>query len=524
MILPRRVGLVLVATLVVVAHAQTVLHVDQNADQTPHDGSSWCRAYVGLTEALAVAGPGTTIRVADGTYLPDETGLADPRAATFTLRNGVTVEGGYAGCGAVAPDGRDLAAYSTVLSGERGVSGSTADNCYHVVTGSSIDTLARLDGVTITAGNAIGSGTPNEGGGMLLYAGNLRLVDCTLRENAAQYGGGLFTQSGSPTLVRCTFEQNQATGSGGAMYTYGYAGQPSATLIDCEFRDNTAQSSGGALRNWDSAPVLNGCLFYANHTRYFGAAVANGGQSSAAFTRCTFQSNRTDTLYTGYNCYGGALHNTEDSSPVLVSCVFAGNAAYAMLPYLSYGGALANAGNARPTLRNCTLSGNYANHGHGMYDEGQSHPSVISSILWDGSSEIVNAAPATVSVTYSDVQGSWAGSGNSALDPLFQGLRLQAGSPCINTGDPAFAAAGETDLDGHARVLCGRVDMGAYEFGIGDFDCDRDVDGNDFPGFGTCMTGPVNGPYNSGCEALDFEFDTDVDLSDFAAFQTLVDG
>jgi hypothetical protein len=167
--------------------------------------------------------------------------------------------------------------------------------------------------------------------------------------------------------------------------------------------------------------------------------------------------------------------------------------------------------------------------------------------------------------------------GNIILDPLFEripdpgpdgmwdgidddygDLRLQPGSPCIKAGDPDFVPApGETDLDGHARVLCGRVDMGAYEFGIGDYDCDQAVDLVDFEAWEGCATGP--GAVNSsahfgaeysgtiattgsallhpwlhsvapagaiilappGCEAFDFDGDGDVDLADFGRFMLI---
>jgi len=63
------------------------------------------------------------------------------------------------------------------------------------------------------------------------------------------------------------------------------------------------------------------------------------------------------------------------------------------------------------------------------------------------------------------------GIGNITNDPLFSNslsgnYRLQMGSPCIDAGtnEPWMAVA--TDLDGKPRIIDGRVDMGAYEFGI----------------------------------------------------------
>lgn len=127
------------------------------------------------------------------------------------------------------------------------------------------------------------------------------------------------------------------------------------------------------------------------------------------------------------------------------------------------------------------------------------------------------------------------GVGNSAEDPLLvdpdgfddipgtedDNLRLLPGSPAINAGDPAPDLSPSTDLDGHPRILCDRLDMGAYEFGIGDYDCDQAVDLFDFAAWKSCMTGPDTAkPYDAGCEAFDFNADDLIDLSDFAGFQS----
>ena len=89
------------------ARGQTILYVDANASGPTHNGSTWCNAYLELQPALSVAAAGTTIRVADGVYRPDPSGLPNPRQATFQVKNGVTLEGGYAGCGAPDPNARD---------------------------------------------------------------------------------------------------------------------------------------------------------------------------------------------------------------------------------------------------------------------------------------------------------------------------------------------------------------------------------------------------------------------------------
>ncbi len=98
-------------------------------------------------------------------------------------------------------------------------------------------------------------------------------------------------------------------------------------------------------------------------------------------------------------------------------------------------------------------------------------------------------------------------------------VRLSPGSPAINAGRPTTAELPPTDLDGHARVLCGRVDITAYEFGIGDFNCDRIVNVSDFASGSSCTAGPHSGSYSSGCVAFDFNADSAIGLYDFYLLQ-----
>jgi hypothetical protein len=67
------------------------------------------------------------------------------------------------------------------------------------------------------------------------------------------------------------------------------------------------------------------------------------------------------------------------------------------------------------------------------------------------------------SVTYSDVEGGWSGTGNIDEDPLFVGngdYQLQPKSPCIDKGTPTGAPL--NDIDGNPRDAI--PDMGAYEW------------------------------------------------------------
>ncbi|MBU1631244.1 MAG: hypothetical protein KKH49_05540, partial [Candidatus Omnitrophica bacterium] len=141
------------------------------------DGKTWNTAFKYLEDALnnPLLTPSDEIWVAQGTYKPDNTPPYD-RTATFLLKNGVTIKGGYAGYGASNPYAHDIEAYSTILSGDLNSNDGPDftnydDNSYHVtsVFGSSIGpsySQPTLDGFTIKGGNANGDWWDDAGGGM----------------------------------------------------------------------------------------------------------------------------------------------------------------------------------------------------------------------------------------------------------------------------------------------------------------------------------------------------------------------
>jgi len=242
-------------------------HVDADAPGPIHNGKSWVTAFLTLQDALDVANNGDEIRVAEGIYKPDDGAGVTPgdREATFQLADGVFVRGGFAGYGEPDPDARDVAVYETVLMGD--LDGDDLwgilnrdDNSYHVVTGLAGSGGAVLDGFTVTAGHADGPGAHHYGGGLYNPGGNLEIVKCTFRGNAAAFGGGVMNQGAAIMMVNTQLVGNRAFVLGGGLYNE----EGDATLHNGRVVGNTAGyaeiAGGAAIYN------LNGNLTLINST------------------------------------------------------------------------------------------------------------------------------------------------------------------------------------------------------------------------------------------------------------------
>jgi hypothetical protein len=427
----------LLAAPAITAAGRTI-YVDDDAAGA-NDGSSWADAFNFLQDALTAAWSGDEIRVAQGIYKPDQGAgfVLGDREATFKLKNGMAIRGGYAGFDEPKSDVRDISTYETILSGDLiGDDGpdfaNNGENSYSVaLADNSADATAVLDGFTITGGHANGSGSHSRGAGVYTYAGSPTVSNCIFRGNCARGydadGAGLFNYEGNPTVTNCVFIANSADDDGGGMCSY--SGNP--TVSNCTFRGNETRerdADGGGFRNYEGSPRIFNCIFIAN------SASDDGG---------------------GMSDYSG--------SPTLMNCIFIANTAGE-----SGGGFRTYEGN--PTLTNCTFVGNSAaRDGGGLWNYAGS-PTVTNSVLWDDTPEEIHSYFSGLVITYSDVEGGWPGYGNIDTDPLFVDpasgdYHLQAGSRCIDAGDPNYIAGpNETDLDGRARIIGGRIDMGAYEF------------------------------------------------------------
>jgi hypothetical protein len=339
---------------------------------------------------------------------------------------------------------------------------------------------------SLVAGLTVANGSAELGGAVSCTDGSSpSIVKCTMINGTGRtFGGGLYCKDSSPTLIDCRISRNSA-GHGGGLLVEG--GHP--TLLRCTINNNTTNGTGGGAFFYGSFASVTSCRFIENRAPSCGALVFFF-DAYPTLTNCIITGNSAET--------GGAACGQFNSAPTLVNCIFTDNQA------IGFGGALLCADETRPTLSNC--------------------------VLWGDAPEEIFVFGGTPTLSYCDIQGGWAGTGNISSDPRFvdpdgpdddprtwedNDFRLAGDSPCIDAADnlalPADAldldGDGDTsepipfDFDGRPRFVdhpdtndtgrCGNpctrpiVDMGAHEYQVAapcvrepEWVCDGDVDGN----------------------------------------------
>ncbi len=200
-------------------------------------------------------------------------------------------------------------------------------------------------------------------------------------------------------------------------------------IANCIITDNRAIAGGGVLMQDSSTVRITQTIIYGNEAT-FGGGVYLKEKSNARIENTLIASNKG---------LGGGLY-VNRSEPMLLHCTIAANR---------------DAGNAAGGVYNANA-----------------RPVITNSILWG------NTTPQSTDsgvITYSIIQGGYAGLGNSNQDPLFVrptpiglaplgGLgdyHLQPCSPAINSvvSEPGSAK----DIEGRVRPFAVMSDKGAYE-------------------------------------------------------------
>jgi parallel beta-helix repeat protein/predicted outer membrane repeat protein len=482
---PLLFAVFLLATLCAPATGK-VIYVDDDAAGA-NDGSSWTDAFSYLQDALPTASAGDEIRVAQGIYTPTQDPL--DREATFDLKDGVSVMGGYAGLTGVYPDSRNTQAFATILSGDIDHNDDGEDpnskvtNSRHVVMCTGEGNAAVLEGVTVTSGHA---GPPGQG---------------HYRSDMVE-GGGLYCDYGSsPRLIDCNFTDSFA-GSGGAVSlkpTYGLTNEDEAredrfrpVFTRCVFADNNAGRGGAVFNGRGWHPKFTHCLFENNVAEYDGGAIESYLRSGLNVKHCIFRCNSAGVR-------GGAISTWYISEIQFINCLFVANMAN------DSGGAIAcsdyidGTGGSALSLLNCTFFGNTSPTFYKPPTNSANQPdgsrvrwsdSVITNcIFYNSIPDEVSGIPVSIEFNliepliiasiYESDEPLQGGSFRPTPDPLFvdpfgvdgiigtedDDFRLVPSSYAIDSGmsetDPLLPAM---DLDSNPRIVSDRVDLGAYEF------------------------------------------------------------
>lgn len=497
--------------------AQSVRHVDGIGGNDAADGLTWASAVQTIGRAVAIAAPGDTIYVKQGTYLI---------TAPIAIAKELSLYGGFVGTES-SPQQRDLTQHSTIVDGQNLV--------IHVFSFDS--TTGLLDGFTARRGYANGSGTGTVGGGFLGYNSTLVVRNCTFRECFGTLGGGGFdTWLSNITVENCRFESNSSVAGAGIRCRESTSQFTNCVLV--QNNSNVTNGKGGGMYFWNSTVTVTGCLFVDNQSKGGGGIATSGGHLTVVDS--TFEGNLSasqgggiqvsggglfvdQTVFNGNQAtFGGAIAGVSlDSGSVIsavramanltdrggalyfascpgvdvVNCVLVGNEG------VKLGGGIYMQASAA-TFTHCTVAQNVSARGAGSYCDGTSQPVIQDCIFWNNS--VTTTSPSVVAtkeltapvspmpyvVRYSDVeQSGFAGAnGNISSDPVFQApghindagtpadpyddtwvdgdYSLLAGSPCIDAGSNVAGIV--DDLAGNARPQGNGPDMGAYELSAAD--------------------------------------------------------
>ncbi len=253
------------------------------------------------------------------------------------------------------------------------------------------------------------------------------IIGFTITNGNASHGGGIYCHNSSPSLRNVTISGNCSYAGGGGIYCNNYS---SPSLVDVTISGNTGNTGIGIY-----------CI-----------------SSSPSLVDVTISGN------------GSGIYCVSDSSPSLINVTISDNSTD-----WAGGGIYCNSSN--PSLVNVTISGNSAGgSGGGIYFH-NSNPSLVNCILWNDTPEEIYITSGSITATYSDIEGGWAGEGNIDEDPLFVGTgehpySLLEDSPCIDAGIPDTTGLNlpPWDIIGNLRIWDGDgngsaiIDMGAYEY------------------------------------------------------------
>lgn len=240
-----------------------------------NSGASWADAFNDLHLAMAAAGPGDEVWVAQGVYFTDTN---QDRNRRFTLSSGAKLIGGFQGTETTAEQARPQE-FPTILNGNIGNPNDSTDNAFTLLYLDRPDEFTLVRGLVFENGYAqsdtsFGNVSPyRAGGAVYIYA-----------TNGFAY----------PVFEHCLFRNNYAGGNGGAVMVRGTGANGAAPLFRyCHFENNTCGNNGGAVWIQGGSDIDKGIDF--DHCRFVNNAAGSkpGTQAGGVFY---WKVTGTDTL------------------------------------------------------------------------------------------------------------------------------------------------------------------------------------------------------------------------------------
>jgi len=436
-----------------------VVHLDSSPAKihVPQD-------FATIQDAIDSASDGDIVEVSPGTYSGDGNWDIDFRGKAITVRSTAGSEQTIIDC---------------TGQSHRGFYFHRKERADSVLRGFTI-IGAQVTGSEIPPDDVywISSPTHPIGGGIYCEFSSPSIIDCVIKQCAAELGGGIGCVGGAPMIIDCTIEQCHAGGlglaeSGGYGAGIGLIRDSDPNIINCIIKNNVGyhNSQGAGVYCWQSSAKLANCDISFNSAPGYiegGGIYCAGASTQVVLEHCIISNNTAEI--------GSGLFTTSpiDAFNAMGSNNNSGAGIESQVP-LCY-----------VNITNCTVAHNrlpesqMSSLNGGVIHSISSDITIRNSIVWynDGTAISLIEPVSNSPVLYSNIEGGYPGQSNIDTPPLFASavvvdyhLKSFLGryephnnkwvmdnnhSPCIDAGDPKDPIGPELRPNGK------RINMGAY--------------------------------------------------------------
>ncbi|NLF40491.1 hypothetical protein GX586_13690, partial [bacterium] len=301
-----------------------------------------------------------------------------------------------------------------------------ADGVYHLAISSQVVVTKRVTLRSVNRYGAVVQSHPDLGRCFFISALGAVVDGFTIRGGHTMNveGGGVYLQQYG-TLQNCLIVSNHSSGYFLACYGGGVYVKNGGLVSNCIVRANMSDGSGGGIYLYRGGAAMN-CVVIDNE------AVSGAGGISLQYGTVAH-----NCLIAGNTAHYGAGVETYSTSLIQNCTITANRAGW-------YQGGVRSGPDA--TYENCIVLGNTAPYM-------QNFP--------DGHMRFINCCT-TPDINSTNASGIVIGDPEFA-DPPSNDFRLLPGSACVDAGGNRAWMNTSIDLDGHARIINGIVDIGSYE-------------------------------------------------------------